>query len=174
MFTYQQMAAWEFQLLQNIADRHGWHKFISMQNYYNLTYREEEREMIPYCKATGVGLTPWSPLARGLLSRPRDAQESEREKLDAYLASMRERGTQSDDTIVSRVQEIAEKRNVPMASVATAWCLQKGVTPILGLNSTTRIDQALASLRFATDVGLSPEEMTYLEEPYAPKKIEGY
>ena len=81
------MAAWEFQMLQNIAEKNGWHKFISMQNYYNLIYREEENEMIPYCKYTGVGLIPWSPIARGVLARPYDSRESEREKSDNYLKS---------------------------------------------------------------------------------------
>lgn len=161
-------------MLQNIAEKHGWHKFISMQNYYNLLYREEEREMIPYCHASGVGLTPWSPLARGLLARPFDSRDSARDKLDSYLSLMRARETEADKLVVSRVEEIAQKRKISMATVATTWCLQKNVTPILGLNSIKRIDEAIQGLRFAVETGLSNDEMAYLEESYAAKRVEGF
>jgi len=104
-----QMAAWEFQTLQNIAEKNGWHQFISMQNYHNLLYREEEREMIPYCKDTGVGLIPWSPLARGALTRPWDTRDTLRENTDNRLKNLiRSRETEADKAIVDRVEEIAE------------------------------------------------------------------
>lgn len=166
------MAAWEFQQLQNIAEKHGWHKFISMQNYYNLLYREEEREMIPYCNNTGVGLIPWSPIARGVLARPWDSRGTEREKGDGFLkALIRSRETEVDKTIVDRVEEVAKKKGISMAQVGTAWCLSKsGVSPILGMASEDRIDQAVAAVK----VKLTEEEMKYLEEPYLPKAVAGY
>lgn len=165
-----QMAAWEFQSLQNIAEAHNWHKFISMQNYYNLLYREEEREMLPYCADTGVGCIPWSPIARGVLARPWGDRGTDREKSDNYLkVLLRNRETEVDKAIVDRVEEIAKKRGVGMAAVATAWCLHKNmVNPILGLNSKERIDQAVEAVKFK----LTDEEVTYLEEPYQPKNVQ--
>jgi len=165
------MAAWEFQMLQNIAEKHGWHKFISMQNYYNLIYREEEREMIPYCNATGVGLIPWSPIARGVLTRPWDDRTTVREKSDAFLhALVRSHENEIDKAIVGRVEEVAKKRGVSMATIATAWCVGKGVRPIIGLGSKERIDQAVENAKYK----LSEEDVKYLEEPYLPKTIQGY
>ncbi|KAM3079981.1 CSG1/SUR1-like protein [Clarireedia jacksonii] len=170
------MAAWEFQALQNIADKHGWHKFVSMQNYYNLLYREEEREMIPYCRDTGVGLIPWSPLARGALARPSDDHSTTREKSEQVLNAMiRSKETDIDKTIIGRVEEIAKKKGVSMANIATAWCLSKdSVNPILGLGSKERIDQAVESVKFASSGKLTEEDIKYLEEGYAPKVIQGY
>jgi aryl-alcohol dehydrogenase-like predicted oxidoreductase len=165
------MAAWEFQTLQNIAEKHGWHKFISMQNYYNLIYREEEREMIPYCKDTGVGLIPWSPVARGVLTRPWGQRDTKREQTDDYLKSLiRSKETDIDKAIVDRVEEVAKRNNVSMATIATAWCLKKGTIPIIGLSSKERIDQAVENSKYQ----LSDEDAKYLEEPYAPKLIQGY
>jgi len=164
------MAAWEFQMLQNIAKEHGWHQFISMQDYYNLTYREEEREMIPYCHETGVGVIPWSPVARGLLTRP-FGEKSLRHDTDAYLTFLRRDYEESiDKAVVGRVEEIAKKLNTSMAIIATAWCLSKGTNPIIGLNSKERIDQAVEATKFK----LSEEDIKYLEEPYMPKVIRGY
>lgn len=167
-----QMAAWEFQTLQNIAAAHGWHKFISMQNYHNLIYREEEREMIPYCADTGVGLIPWSPIARGVLARPWGDRSTTREKTDNFLQNMiRSRETEVDKMIVDRLEEIANKKGVKMAQVATAWVLRKGLEfPIIGLGSKERIDEAVQALK----VGLTDEEAKYLEEPYLPKVVQGY
>jgi len=167
------MAAWEFQTLQNIADRRGWHKFISMQNYYNLIYREEEREMIPYCRDAGVGLIPWSPIARGALARPFDSRTTIREDTDRMLSMMiRAKETEIDKTIINRVEEIAKKHNVSMTQVATAWCLSKeSVYPIIGLSSKERIDQAVEAVKFASQGKLSKEDITYLEEGYAPKEV---
>lgn len=163
------MAAWEFQTLQNIAARNGWHQFISMQNYHNLIAREEEREMIPYCRDTGVGLIPWSPMARGVLTRPWGSRSTVREATDGALKFLiRSRETESDKAIVDRVEEIAKKRGISMAQVAIAWSLSHpNENPILGLNSKERIDEAVA----ATKVKLTDEEIKYLEEPYIPKAI---
>lgn len=161
------MATWEFQKLQYIAEKNGWHKFISMQNYYNLLYREEEREMIPFCKDSGVGILPWSPLGRGVLAHPWTDRGTKREQTDALLKNLvRGRGqNDSDEAIVCRVQEIAEKRGVKMATVALAWVLRKGACPIAGLGSKERIDDAVQALGFQ----LSDEEAGYLEEAYIPK-----
>ena len=166
------MAAWEFQNLQNIAATHGWHQFISMQNYYNLLYREEEREMLPYCAHTGVGCIPWSPIARGALARPWGVRDSVREKSDHFIKSqIRSRETEVDKAITDRVEEVAKKHDMPMTAVAIAWCLSKNmVNPIVGLSSAERIDQAVAAIRLK----LSEEEIKYLEEPYLPRKVQGY
>ncbi|KAG9235902.1 aldo-keto reductase-like protein [Amylocarpus encephaloides] len=170
------MAAWEFQTLQNIAEKHGWHKFISMQNYYNLLYREEEREMIPYCRDVGVGLIPWSPIARGALARPFDDRTTKREKSDRMLNAMiRGSETEIDKRIIGRVEELSKKKGVSMATIATAWVLSKEtVNPIIGLSSKERIDQAVASVRFASSGGLTKEDIEFLEEGYAPKIRQGY
>ena len=164
------MAAWEFQQLQNVADKHGWHKFISMQNLFNLIYREEEREMIPYCQATGVGLVPWYALAAGLLARPWNDESSKRAQTDELMKSiMRNDSTDSDREIVRRVEELAKKKNVAMAQIAIAWQLSHtGVAPILGLNKPKRIDEAVEALK----VKLSEEEIEYLKEPYKPKPVQ--
>lgn len=165
------MAAWEFQTLQNIAEKHGWHKFISMQNYYNLIYREEEREMIPYCKDTGVGLIPWSPVARGVLTRPWGERTTTREKTDKFLTGLiRARENDVDKAIIDRLEEVAKKRGVSMTTIATAWCIKKGVIPIIGLNSKERVEQAVENSKYQ----LSDEDVKYLEEPYLPKPIQGY
>ncbi|ORY12800.1 NADP-dependent oxidoreductase domain-containing protein [Clohesyomyces aquaticus] len=165
------MAAWEFQTLQNIAEKNGWHKFISMQNYYNLIYREEEREMIPYCKDTGVGLIPWSPVARGALTRPWSDRSSSRAQTDKFLDMLvHQREDKIDKEIIGRVEEVAKKNNVSMACIATAWCVKKGVMPIIGLSSKKRIEEAVENINFK----LSDEDAKYLEESYMPKTIQGY
>ncbi len=168
--TLQQMATWEFQTLQNIAEKHGWHKFISMQNYHNLLYREEEREMIPYCKDTGVGLIPWSPVARGVLTRPWNTRDSKRETSDHFLKVLyRDGATEANKAIVDRVEEVAKRNNVSMATIATAWSLKQGVLPIIGLSSKERIDQAVENVNYE----LSDEDAKYLEAPYLPKEVVG-
>ncbi|KAF1997386.1 Aldo/keto reductase [Amniculicola lignicola CBS 123094] len=165
------MAAWEFQTLQNIAEKNGWHKFVSMQNYYNLIYREEEREMIPYCKDTGVGLIPWSPIARGALTRPWSDRSTKRAETDKFLEMLvHGREDKIDQEIIGRVDEVAKKNNVSMACIATAWCVKKGVMPIIGLGSKKRIEEAVENIAFK----LSDEDAKYLEEKYAPKTIQGY
>ncbi|KAF1950954.1 Aldo/keto reductase [Byssothecium circinans] len=165
------MAAWEFQTLQNIAEKNGWHKFISMQNYYNLIYREEEREMIPYCKDTGVGLIPWSPIARGALTRPWSDKSSKRAETDKALHTLvHDREDKIDQEIIKRVEDVAKKHNVSMACIATAWCVKKDVCPIIGLGSKQRIEEAVENVHFK----LSDEDAKYLEERYAPKEKVGY
>jgi versiconal hemiacetal acetate reductase len=163
------MAAWEFQKLQYLAEKSGWHKFISMQNYYNILYREEEREMIPLCRDLGVGIIPWSPLARGVLAHPWNDRSSKREQSDKLLANMVRTGQENvvDEAIVGRVEEIATKRGVPMATVGLAWCFQKGVWPITGLGSKERIDQAVEAVGFR----LTEEEIGLIDELYHPKKV---
>ncbi|KAH7135725.1 NADP-dependent oxidoreductase domain-containing protein [Dendryphion nanum] len=165
------MAAWEFQTLQNIAEKHSWHKFISMQNYYNLLYREEEREMIPYCQDTGVGLIPWSPIARGALTRPWSDRSTKRATTDKFLDLLvHQREDKIDQEIIGRVEEVAKKRGVSMACVATAWCVEKGVMPIIGLSSKERIEEAVVNSNFK----LSEEDVKFLEEKYAPKTRQGF
>lgn len=165
------MATWEFQELNWIAKTHGWHQFVSMQGFYNLIYREEEREMIPYCKANGIGLIPWSPIARGALARPWDSRGTLREGSDSALTRLvRSQETEIDKAIIDRTEEIAKKKGVSMTGVATAWAISKGCSPIIGLNKKERIDEAIANSK----IELTEEEIKYLEEPYAPKKISGY
>lgn len=164
------MAAWEFQNLQHVAEKHGWHRFISMQNYHNLLYREEEREMIPYCKATGVGLIPWSPLARGVLTRPWDQRDSTREQSDNFLKALIGRENQVDRAIVERVEEVAKRNGVSMSCIATAWSILRGDIPIVGLSKKERIEETVRNSKFE----LSEEDAAYLEEPYLPKKVAGY
>lgn len=163
------MAAWEFQTLQNIAARKGWHQFISMQNYHNLIAREEEREMIPYCLDSGIGLIPWSPMARGVLTRPWGSRSTVRESTDGALKMLiRSRETESDKAIVDRVEELAGKKGVSMAQISLAWSLShQNECPIVGLSTNSRIDEAVASLK----VKLTPEEIRYLEEPYVAKAV---
>ncbi|KAI8212539.1 Aryl-alcohol dehydrogenase [Colletotrichum sp. SAR 10_76] len=160
------MAAWEFQMLQNVAKQNGWHQFISMQGLYNLLYREEEREMNPYCNAASVGLFPWSPLAAGVLAHPWTDRSDPREQKDPFL-QMLFRGAENgaDKAIVGRVEELAARKGVAMAQVAQAWLISKGCMPICGLETRERIDQALGAL----EVKLSEEEVKYLEEMYVPK-----
>jgi aryl-alcohol dehydrogenase-like predicted oxidoreductase len=160
------MAAWEFQMLQNVAKQNGWHQFISMQGLYNLVYREEEREMNPYCNATGVGLFPWSPLAAGVLAHPWTDRSDVREQQDPFLKLLFRNGEHgADKATVGRVEELANKKGVSMAQVAQAWLISKGCMPICGLETKERIDQAVASLK----VRLTASEVDYLEELYVPK-----
>ena len=165
------MACWEFQTMQGIARENRWHRFVSMQNYHNILYREEEREMIPYCRDTGVGLIPWSPLARGVLCRPWSARNTKREATDSFLKRIiRERETEVDESVVGRVEEIAKKLGVSMTAVATAWSISKGCCPIIGMNSRERIDEACENIKLK----LSEEDIRYLEALYLPKPVTGY
>ncbi|KAF5632935.1 alcohol dehydrogenase [Fusarium sp. NRRL 25303] len=160
------MAAWEFQMLQNVAEKNGWHKFISMQGLYNLLYREEEREMNPYCNYTGVGLFPWSPLAAGVLAHPWTDRTDAREQKDPFLQLLfRGEDQNTNRAVVDRVEELAQKKGVAMAQIAQSWLIAKGCMPICGLESEERIDQAVGALQ----VTLSDEEIKYLEELYVPK-----
>lgn len=135
-----------------------------------------EREMIPYCRDTGVGLIPWSPIARGALARPLADRSTTREKSDQMLNNMiRKKENEIDKQVITRVEEIAKKHNVSMTTIATAWCLSKdSVNPIIGLSSKERIDQAVQAVGFASSGKLTKEDIAYLEEGYAPKERQGY
>lgn len=167
------MYAWQLAKAQYAAERHGWTRFISMQNHYNLVYREEEREMIPFCLEQGVGLIPWSPLARGFLAgnrRPDRSGETTRSKNDPFANELYFRD--SDFKIVDRVTELAEKRGVKPMQIALAWILNKpGVAaPIIGATKIQHLDEAIAAL----EAKLSMDEMKFLEEPYQPHPVLGH
>ena len=167
------MFAWQFAKAQHTADRHGWTRFVSMQNHYNLIYREEEREMIPQCVDQGVAVIPWSPLARGVLAgtRSREGEKrttrSETDPFTDYLYSQ-----PTDFDVVDRVDEIAAERGVPSAQVALAWLLHRpGVTaPIVGATKLGHFEDALA----AEELELGDKEMERLEEPYVPHPVLGH
>ena len=163
------MWAWEFSKALYLAEANGWTKFVSMQDHYNLLNREEEREMLPLCLDQGVGVIPWSPLARGRLARPWD-EVTERSQSDAFGSTLYDEAT--DRVIVDRVAEVAGARGVPMAQVATAWMLSRpAVTaPIIGATKPHHIDDAVA----AVDLVLSDDEIARLEEPYRPHAVAGF
>jgi 1-deoxyxylulose-5-phosphate synthase len=167
------MYAWQFAKAQHAADRHGLTRFVSMQNHYNLVYREEEREMIPQCIDQGVGVIPWSPLARGVLAGNR-SREGERRTVrsgsDPFGDSLY--STPADFDVVDRAVEVAAARGVPSAQVALAWLLHRpGVTaPIVGATKLGHLQDALA----AEQLSLSEEELTRLEEPYQPHPVLGH
>jgi aryl-alcohol dehydrogenase (NADP+) len=162
------MHAWQFTKALYLADLHGWTRFVSMQNHYNLLYREEEREMVPLCRDQGIGVIPWSPLARGRLTRPWDEQ-TERWHQDEFGQSLYD---ESDRPIVDRVRELANQRGVSPAQVALAWLLAKaGVNaPIIGATKPHHIDDAVNALKLE----LSAQEITHLEEPYRPHPTRGF
>ncbi len=167
------MYAWQFAKALYLADRHGWTRFVSMQNHYNLVYREEEREMIPLCLDEGIGLIPWSPLARGFLAGTRSREErgsTTRAKTDAFAHEMYY--NDADFTVVDQVMALAEQRGVKPAQVALAWILhQPGVTaPIIGASKMEQLEQAVAAL----DVQLSAEDLKALEAPYQPHPVLGH
>lgn len=167
------MYAWQFAKAQFVAEKHGWTKFISMQNHYNLVYREEEREMNPLCRDQGVGLIPWSPLARGFLAgnRTRDkGGETTRAKSDPFAHDMYYQD--ADFQVVDRVVELAARMGHRPAQVALAWVLnQQGVdAPIVGATKMVQLEDAIV----ATTIKLSHEEMKYLQEPYMPHPILGH
>jgi aryl-alcohol dehydrogenase-like predicted oxidoreductase len=171
MLTLVQMAAWEFQSLQNIAKQNGWHQFISMQDYYSLLYRENEREMIPYCRDTGVGIIPFSPLARGLLTRPYGSQPTTRQKADIYSEFILGETTSSDIEIIGRVEELARQKGVSMATVALAWCVAKGVIPIVGLGSIDRVNKTVEGLALTKTGLLTKNDIDFLEQKYVAKPV---
>lgn len=142
-----------------------------MQNFYNLLYREEEREMIPYCQHAGLGIIPWSPIARGLLARPWNSHLTSRAGSDKSIDGLlRSQETESDRVIVQRVEEVATKHGVSMAKVAAAWTLKKGCCPIMGLNTKDRVDEAVGIVNW----DLPDEDAKYLEEPYRAKFVVGH
>jgi aryl-alcohol dehydrogenase-like predicted oxidoreductase len=165
------MYAWQFAQALYTAERHGWTRFVSMQNYYNLLYREEEREMLPLCRDQQIAVIPWSPLARGRLTRDWDASSSrmETDEVGKRLYAVAEA---ADRQVVERVAEIAAQRGIPHAQVALAWLAHKpNVTaPIVGASKPHHLDDAVAAL----SVALSKEEIGQLEEPYQPHPVLGF
>ena len=166
------MYAWQFCKALYLADSHGWTRFVSMQPHYNLLYREEEREMLPLCTAEGIGVVPWSPLARGRLTRAWESQPStERGQTDQYGKLIYSHAEDADRTVVDRLGEVAEARGITRAETALAWLLKKpGVTsPIVGATRPHHLEEAVASL----SVNLSDSEIEALEAPYVPHPVAG-
>jgi 1-deoxyxylulose-5-phosphate synthase len=164
------MWAWQFATALHVADRHGWTRFVSMQNHYNLVYREEEREMLPLCRAEGIGVIPWSPLARGFLAgnrRPADKGDTERARTDDFAHRLYY--ADSDFRIVDCVVAIAREHGVAPAQIALAWILhQPGISaPIIGASKMEHLDHALAALA----ITLSPEDRRRLADPYEPHSV---
>jgi 1-deoxyxylulose-5-phosphate synthase len=165
------MYAWQFARAQHVAERNGWTRFVSMQNHLNLIYREEEREMLPLCVEDGIGVIPWSPLARGILAGNRGRggdRRTTRAQTDAFGDNLY---VEQDFDVVDRLEEVAAQRALPPARIALAWLLHKpGVTaPIVGATKPEHLEDALA----AADVALSPEEIGRLEERYVPHAVSG-
>lgn len=165
------MHAWQFAKALYLADRHGWTRFVSMQNYLNLLYREEEREMLPLCAAEGVGVIPWSPLARGRLTRPWDAgsARAESDEVGLKLFSVM---PEADSRVVAQAIALASARGVPPARIALAWVLQKAevTAPIIGATRPEHLEDAVAAL----SLRLTAEEIAALEAPYQPHPVMGF
>jgi aryl-alcohol dehydrogenase (NADP+) len=162
------MYAWQFAKAQHVAELHGWTKFVSMQNHYNLIYREEEREMLPLCRDQGVGVIPWSPLARGRLTRDWDISTA-RSETDPFGQNLY---MTEDQQVTEQVAEVARARGIPRAQVAMAWILGRpGVTaPIVGVTKPSHLEDAVAAL----SVELTKQETEQLEKPYVPHRIAGH
>ncbi|MBE6477164.1 MAG: aldo/keto reductase [Propionibacteriaceae bacterium] len=164
------MYAYQLHNMQVVADQNGWTRFSSMQNHYNLLYREDERELIPVCRQYGMSLTPYSPLASGHLTRPTWDSDSVRSTTDTTMRSKYDRDRETDMPIVTRVAELAERHQVPMSDIALAWHWARGVAaPLVGCSKPSRVDDAVRAL----DVELTADEVTYLEEPYLPHELVG-
>lgn len=164
------MYAWQFLKAQHVAEKNGWTRFVSMQNHYNLIYREEEREMLPLCKSEKIGVIPYSPLASGRLTRDW-SETTHRSESDMTQKSKYDATADADRVIVERLAEIAEKRAVPRSQVALAWLLQKQpvTAPIVGATKISHLEDAAAAL----SVNLTLEEIASLEEPYVPHRVVG-
>lgn len=165
------MFAWQFSKSLHVSELRGWTRFVSMQNHYNLLNREEEREMLPLCKSEGIGVLPWSPLARGRLARPL-GESTRRMETDEYGKTLYVAAVDSDRQIIERVMQIAKEKGVSQAQVATAWLLQNPVvtSPIIGASKLEHVDDAVA----AVSVKLTPDEIKRLEEPYVPHPVVGF
>jgi len=165
------MYAYQFQKANHVAEKNGWTKFVSMQNHLNLMYREEEREMIPYCIDQGIALTPYSPLASGRLVKP-FSESSLRRETDPAQRAKYDESAEKDRIIIERVAEIADKHHVSRVEVALAWLLQKEnlAAPIIGATKLSHVETAVKAIDFK----LTEEEVTYLEEEYIPHKIVGF
>jgi aryl-alcohol dehydrogenase-like predicted oxidoreductase len=165
------MFAWQFATMLHVAEANDWTRFVTMQNYVNLLYREEEREMLPLCSAEGIGVIPWSPLARGRLTRDWD-EKTERSETDKFGKTLYEQTADADRKVVEAVAAIARERGVPRAQVALAWVMaQPEVSaPIVGASKPGHLDDAVAAL----DLILSDDEIDRLEEPYVPHEVVGF
>lgn len=165
------MFAWQFQKALYTAEKNGWTRFVSMQNHLNLIYREEEREMLPLCREEKIGVTPYSPLASGRLTRDW-SETTHRSETDDVQKSKYDSTADSDRLIVERVADIAVKRGVPRIHIALAWLLQKETitSPIIGATKISHLEDAIGAL----SIKLTPEEIASLEEPYIPHKIVGH
>ena len=165
------MFAWQFGKALHVADGHGWTRFAAMQDHYNLLHREEEREMLPLCAAEGIGVLPWSPLARGRLTRDWN-EDTERTRTDEFGKTLYTANVDADRQVIARVAEVASRRGVSRATVALAWMLQKPVVtaPIVGASKPQHLDDAVAAL----SLRLTPEEVGSLEEPYVPHPVVGF
>jgi aryl-alcohol dehydrogenase-like predicted oxidoreductase len=166
------MWAWQFAKSLYLADLKGWSRFVTMQNHYNLLYREEEREMVGLCLDQGIGMLPWSPLARGRLARPWQSENTKRLETDYFGKSMYTRTEEADQKVVERVEEVAKNRGVGMAQVALAWMLSKPVVtaPIVGATKQHHLEDAVAALALK----LTGEELKALEENYVPHPVLGF
>lgn len=165
------MYAWQFLKALHVAEKHGWTRFVSMQNHYNLIYREEEREMLPLCKEEKIAVIPYSPLAGGRLTK--DPQEkTHRSETDQIIKQKYDATADADRLIIDQVAAIAEKRGIPRVQIALAWLLHKEpvTAPIIGATKIAHLDDAVAALT----ITLTPEEITLLEEPYVPHRIVGH
>lgn len=165
------MYAYQFQQANTIAEKNGWTKFVSMQNHLNLIYREEEREMIPYCRSEKIALTPYSPMASGRLIRDRSA-ETQRSATDVVQRAKYDETAEKDQLIIDRVAELADKYETNRVNIALGWLLQKNpvVAPVVGATKMSHIETAVG----AVDFKLTPEDVLYLEEPYVPHKVIGH
>ncbi|MGE5494220.1 MAG: aldo/keto reductase [Burkholderiales bacterium] len=164
------MYAWQFSKALHVAEKHGWARFVSMQNHLNLIYREEEREMLPLCRDEGIGVIPYSPLAGGRLAR--DFNESTlRSETDEIARQKYGSSYDADKPVLERLTELAKQRGLARSQIALAWLLQKQpvTAPIIGVTKTRHLDDAVAAL----SVKLSPEEVVFLEEPYIPHRVVG-
>ena len=166
------MYAWQFAQALYLADLRGWTRFVSMQNHYNLLYREEEREMMGLCRSEGIGVIPWSPLARGRLTRPWKSENTKRSQTDQFGNGMYSRTEASDCKVVDRLGQVAEQRGLPRAQIALAWMLGKPfiTAPIVGATKPHHLGDSVAAL----SVRLTPEEVVSLEEPYEPHPVLGF
>jgi 1-deoxyxylulose-5-phosphate synthase len=166
------MFAWQFQKALHVAEKHGWTRFVSMQDHLNLIYREEEREMLPLCREEKIGVIPYSPLASGRLTRDWSSESTLRSETDQIAKAKYDATAETDRQIVERVAEVADKHEVPRVHIALAWLLQKRpvTAPIIGATKITHLEAAVGAL----SVTLAKDEVTYLEEPYAPHPIVGH
>ena len=160
--------AWQIAQANALAEKEGWARFISIQGHYNLLFREEEREMVPYCQQEGIALTPYSALAAGRLSR-RPGETSERMEKDAYAKFKYDATAQQDGVIIERVAELADRRGVTMTEISLAWLLTKVAAPVVGATKLHHVDGAAK----ATDLELTDEEIAWLEAPYVPHALAG-